>query len=153
MDAVLDDQLGAIAEREGVECIWLRRPETRKPNAMQCASEIVKPWYRWGTVHVLWRPIVEAESSAEAMHITLKGTEREIEPARLIVDRLQATLHGGGETTVVEHGGAIDRVGEASTTLGARMQEIIREVRLGRYERETKALVAKLRPKPAGESA
>ena len=114
----LDDQLGALGAREGVEHWCSIAEPPRAPNALQCAGRLLGAAYDAPRGHrVLWRPAVALASSAERVRVELRGRDTDLDPITIDIDPASVELVVAGERTTFAHDGDIERLralGEAA---------------------------------------
>ena len=107
----LDDQLRAIAAREGAPHWFSIVAPPRAPNALQCATRALGPCY--DDPHrppVLWRPVVELSSSAERVRLEMRAAEHDAGAVTVDIDRASVRIVVAGEATSVAHDGDAHRL-------------------------------------------
>ena len=145
MERTVNDQLRSTAEHQGVDHVWRFSAPTAALTAFQCAYAITAEWLGSRGPRVLWRPCVAPSSSAEAVQIRFEGEEVGIAPASVTIDCRCATLDIEGERITIEHRRDRDRARAASKEIGERLEQHIRETRIGRDERRWAQVIKQMR--------
>ena len=126
----LDDQLGAIGAREGVEHWFSIVATPHEPNALQCACRVLDSCYDPPCGHgVLWRPVVDLASSAERACIEIRPRNSDVGPVRIDIDSTSVGLLVGGGCTRRAHHGDSDRLHDIGETVADTVRATVTQTR------------------------
>ena len=136
----LDDQLGALGARAGVQhwIPWWDPPVV--PNALQCATYALEPCYR--REPALWRPVVDLESSPERVALEMRSSDPRITPIGIDIDRARIELTIADKRETLPHDGDRDRLWAVGETVAERVRTEVRRVREDAPGREHEQLIA-----------
>ena len=125
---MLDDQLTAIAARDGVEYRNSLGVPPGELNVLECARELLLPCYV--RPHpVLWRPWVDLSSSAQRVHLELRPRDAAVEPVRIEIDQGRVQFAIAAESTTTTHDADCEWLQETGKLLADRARAAVTRAR------------------------
>ena len=124
----LDDQLTAIAAREGVEYRNSRGVHPGEFTVFECARDLLLPCYKRRRP-VLWRPWVDLSSSATRVRLELRPRDAAVEPVRIEIDQSCVQFGIAAESTTTTHDADRDQLNEIGKLLADRARAVVTKAR------------------------
>ena len=98
-------------------------------DALQCARALLEPSFDIDHP-VLWRPVVDLESSAERVRLELRPDDPKAKPVRIEIDRARVAFDIAGRRETLAHDGDRERLREAGRRLAARSRAAVTRARV-----------------------